>query len=249
MGHTLRVLGAFAGVVARGGRGVMLQALGERPEKPLQLYDFENCPFCRKVREALTELDLEVLVYPCPVGGTRFRPRAIELSGKSQFPYLVDPNTGQSLLESDDINRYLFQRYGKRAPGPLMTGPLATVLSGFASAGGLGRGTRARPSRQPEQPLELYSFEGSPYARMARETLCELELPYLLHNVGKVKHRDYVPAEIKHRAGMSVNGSTRQAFVQRSGKMMVPYLIDPNTGWEGFQSEAICAYLNDTYAT
>ena len=47
-----------------------------------------------EVREALTLLDLDVLIYPCPKGGTTFRARARELSGKEQFPLLVDPNTG-----------------------------------------------------------------------------------------------------------------------------------------------------------
>ena len=30
------------------------------PAQPLQLYEFEACPFCRRVREAITDLDLEV---------------------------------------------------------------------------------------------------------------------------------------------------------------------------------------------
>ena len=30
----------------------------KRPEKPLKLYEFEGCPFCRKVREAIVWLDL-----------------------------------------------------------------------------------------------------------------------------------------------------------------------------------------------
>ena len=47
-----------------------------------------------QVREALTLLDLDVLIYPCPKGGTAFRPRVRQLSGKEQFPFLVDPNTG-----------------------------------------------------------------------------------------------------------------------------------------------------------
>ena len=34
-------------------------------------------------------------VYPCPKSGTRFRPRRpCSSGGKAQFPYLVDPNTG-----------------------------------------------------------------------------------------------------------------------------------------------------------
>jgi glutathione S-transferase len=81
----------------------------------------------------------------------------------------------------------------------------------------------------PERPLELYSFEASPFSRIVREALCELELPYLLHNV----------------AGGSPG---RDAFVERSGRMMVPWLSDPNTGNELFESADIVAYLEETYA-
>uniref|UniRef100_A0A804LVE7 GST N-terminal domain-containing protein n=1 Tax=Zea mays TaxID=4577 RepID=A0A804LVE7_MAIZE len=38
----------------------------KRPEKPIEIYEFEGCPFCRKVREMVTVLDLDVLFYPCP---------------------------------------------------------------------------------------------------------------------------------------------------------------------------------------
>ena len=62
-----------------------------------------------------------------------------------------------------------------------------------------------------------------------REALSELEIPYLLHNVAKGSPR-------------------RAAFVERSGKMMVPFLIDPNTHVEMFESAAILAYLDETYA-
>jgi glutathione S-transferase len=40
----------------------------------------------------------------------------------------------------------------------------------------------------------------------------------------------------------------RDAFVARSGKMMVPYLADPNTGVEMFESADIVEYLERTYA-
>jgi glutathione S-transferase len=39
----------------------------------------------------------------------------------------------------------------------------------------------------------------------------------------------------------------REAFVERSGKMMVPYLADPNTAVEMFESEDIVTYLDETY--
>lgn len=37
-----------------------------RPRKPLKLYEYEASPFSRKVRVALTELDLDCSIYPCP---------------------------------------------------------------------------------------------------------------------------------------------------------------------------------------
>ncbi|MBL4688953.1 MAG: glutathione S-transferase N-terminal domain-containing protein, partial [Nannocystaceae bacterium] len=54
-------------------------------------------------------------------------------------------------------------------------------------------------------------------------------LPYLLRPVGK-------------------GSKTRGEFVERSGRMMVPWLVDPNTGTEMFESADIRQYLLDTYA-
>ena len=92
--------------------GFRVTTLGKRPEKTLELYEFENCPFCRKVREALSMLDLEADIRPCPKGAPRFREALKTRGGKAQFPYLVDPNVGIEMYESDDIVRYLFDTYG-----------------------------------------------------------------------------------------------------------------------------------------
>jgi glutathione S-transferase len=91
------------------------------------------------------------------------------------------------------------------------------------------QGRTYHQARAPEQPLELYSFEASPFCRIVREELTCLELPYRLRNVAK-------------------GSRARDAFVTRSGKMMVPYLIDPNTDTELFESADIVRYLRDTYA-
>jgi glutathione S-transferase len=103
------------------------------------------------------------------------------------------------------------------------------VTSMLASAWRAGAGSTYRSARAPAQPLELWSFEASPYCRLAREALCALELPYVLHNVAK-------------------GSAGRDAFVARSGRMMVPYLSDPNTGVAMFESADIVAYLERTYA-
>ncbi|KAK4258209.1 hypothetical protein QN277_007681 [Acacia crassicarpa] len=66
----------------------------------LQLYEFEACPFCRRVREALTELNLTVEVYPCPKDSLRHREVVKRSGGREQFPFLIDPNRGISMHES-----------------------------------------------------------------------------------------------------------------------------------------------------
>ncbi|HVP27990.1 MAG TPA: glutathione S-transferase N-terminal domain-containing protein [Myxococcota bacterium] len=229
MNRTLDVASSLAASAARLFSGLSVGSLGKRPEKPLELYEFESCPYCRKVREALTILDLEALVFPCPKGGRRFRDEVARRGGKLQFPWLVDPNTGREMYESDEIVAYLFSTYGDgHVPALLALGPLTLVTSSLASGLRVGLGTNARPSRAPAKPLELYSFEVSPFCRIAREALCALEIPYLLHNVGK-------------------GSPSREAFVRRSGKMMVPFLVDPNTGKEMFESADIVRYLDETY--
>lgn len=47
-----------------------------------------------QVREAISVLDLDVDVRPCPKGGSVWRNKVVEMGGKAQFPYLVDENTG-----------------------------------------------------------------------------------------------------------------------------------------------------------
>lgn len=222
------------------------------PALPLKLYDMENCPYCRLVREAVTALELEALILPCPKGGRRFRKEVIAEGGKAQFPYLVDPNTGTRLYESRAIVDYLYQTYGQRpAPSALRLQWLDTPSSMLASGLRLGKGMRARAARPAQKPLALWSFESSPYARPVREALCELELPYLLHPIGKGQWQDFALTAVRDRLWPDLvhESASRQALKARAGKVMSPYLEDPNTGAALFESAAILAYLDETYAT
>ncbi|XP_022152512.1 uncharacterized protein LOC111020220 isoform X2 [Momordica charantia] len=210
------------------------------PLLPLQLYEFEACPFCRRVREALTELDLAVEcdhliqsnVYPCPKGSIRHRDIVKKCGGKEQFPFLTDPNTGTSMYESGDIVKYLFQQYGNgRNPSTgllastLFTGWVPTILR---AGRGMTLWGKAAPDPPPKK-LELFSYENNPYARIVREALCELELPYILHNVGR--------------------GSLRtKLLLDVSGSKEVPYFVDPNTGIETGNYKMILSYLFQTYS-
>ncbi|MFT4046726.1 MAG: glutathione S-transferase N-terminal domain-containing protein [Solimonas sp.] len=237
-------------------RGAMaLRPAYRQPVEPLRLYDIEACPYCRLVRDALTELDLDVLIQPCPKGGQRFRPQAIAAAGKAQFPLLVDPNTGRTLYESADIVEYLAETYDGRAGGTRGLARAAHLAgSMLASAAQFGRGLRVRASRAPAQPLELYSFEASPYSRLVRERLCELELPYLLRSTGKARLSDIGPPSWRDRLFKGPKGTSRnrRRLLARTRHVQVPYLIDPNAGQgagrEIYESAAILAYLDATYA-
>lgn len=240
----------------RGWRGTQAFAPAPRqPAQPLKLYDIEASPYCRLVREVLTELDLDVLILPCPIGGKRFRPEAERLGGKQQFPLLVDDNTGTRLYESADIIDYLGKTYGRRVRGRGLLRPLAVAGSFLASAtqwrprAGV-RGLNARPSKAPAQPLELYSFEASPFSKPVRARLCELELPYLLRNTGKGAWKDMGPPSFRDRLFKGDMGTSRNRrwLAEHTGKVQVPYLIDPNTGTAMYESRHILRYLNQNYA-
>lgn len=235
----------------RGGSGISAKPAAIKPAKTLELYEMEGCPYCRLVREALTELDLDAIIYPCPKNGERYRPQVTALGGKAQFPFLVDPNTGEQMFESMDIVKYLFATYGKRSlPLKWRVGRLQTMGSMFASVSRLGQGVKARESNPPAKNLELYSFENSPFARPVREKLCELEIPYVLRSAGRNSVRDWVPPAL--RDALSLEPGTglenRQALYDRTGRVSIPYLIDPNTDTEMFESTDILEYLEETYA-
>ncbi len=247
--HSLAVASSLLASQLRGWRGTAAYRPASRqPAKLLELYEYEGCPFSRLVREALTELDLDALIYPCPKGGKRFRPRVKEMGGKFQFPFLVDPNTGRHTY---DIVPYLRLTYADQNSEPgfldrrikVATSTLATIARG-------GRGIRVRPSRAPAKPLELFSFEASPYSRLVREVLSELELPYVLRSTGKGHWKDLGPPGVRDKLHKSAKDTTRnrKTLADRTRRVQLPYLIDPNSGKEMFESEAILQYLQETYA-
>jgi glutathione S-transferase len=95
----------------------------------------------------------------------------------------------------------------------------------------------------------LFSFESSPFSRLVREVLCELELPYTLRNTGKGHWKDMGPPSVRDKLHKSDKGTTRnrKLLAERTGRVQLPYLIDPNTKTEMYESAAILRYLERTY--
>mgnify|MGYP003503567077 CR=1 FL=1 len=244
------IAGSLLSTLVRASNGIQSTPAVVKPKKMLQLYDIENCPYCRLVREALTELDLDAEIYRCPKQGERFRPELEARGCKSQFPYLVDPNTGTEMYESLDIVAYLFETYGQRTlPLKWRAGKLQTLGSMLASAPRVSRGMQASPGVEPEYLLELYSFESSPYARPVRELLCEMEIPYVLRNCGRTQLQEWILPPVRKALKITPRSelANRLVLQDMEGRVSIPYLYDPNSETGLFESEDIMQYLRDTY--
>lgn len=249
--HQLNIVSAVLGSTLTLWRGTSVVHLAQQPEKPLQLYDMEGSPQCRSVRSALTALGLDVEIYPCPLGGERFLPQAVALGGKPGIPVLLDSNTDTLRVGAASCVKYLFRRYAHTpVPDFYQPGVLPHALGTLASVARQFRGISVRPSQAPAQPLALWSFESSPFSALVRERLTELELPYLLHNVGKEQLADMGPAAFRIKPGPYTPkvGGKREKVLAQLGRVQVPYLEDPNTGVKMYESADIIAYLEQQYA-
>ncbi len=228
---SLNTASAFAVSVLRGGRGMKVrQVLQTQPAVPLELYEFESCPFCKKVREVMSELDLEY-ISRASARGSHHREDFAREGKKTSFPFLVDPNSGTALYESEDIIDYLYATYGSGRNGVAkFFSPLNTCAAFVASAVRMRGSTVSGNARtkQPTELLELYNFEASPYCRKVREALCELDIDCRIRNVAK-------------------NSERRAELKEAGGKVMVPYLVDANTGTQMYESDEIVEYLHRTY--
>jgi glutathione S-transferase len=233
----------------RSWRGSSASKTSKRPDKDLILFEREGCSECRFVREALTELDLNAIIAPCPLGGKNICKLKRE-SGADKLPYLVDPNTEKKITGRQEIITYLFKEYrDKITPKQLENNLFNNTSSKLATLIRFNAGINAVKAHAPELPLTLYSFESSPFSRPVREKLCELELPYLLVNLGKQQKADMGPANFRFslKPYQPIPNTKRDAFFKLHGNVQVPFLVDPNTGTELFESKDIVAYLNQTY--
>jgi len=165
------------------------------------------------------------------------------------FPFLVDPNKNVKLYNSDDIIRYLWATYGVKAIAPLnykiaYWGPFLGIslhLCGIFRPC-VDMGILRAASKKPKEPLELWGYEASACVKRVRETLTMLETPYLMHVM------PWGSSE-KRKAFTIENKCKLSAARLKLGLVKVPFLKDPNTGTELFESTEIVKYLHATYKT
>lgn len=213
-----------------------------RPKDPLVLYEYDASPYCKRVREMINLLDLTIEYRPCP--GARkgkFSDELEKRTGRRTVPYLVDPNTGVEMFESNDQIEYLLSTYGpspeafdRKALWPItfesFSITTATIVALLRDMPGARRQPNARPDNENMKPLELWGYECSPFVRPVREKLGSLCLPHKMVSCSRG----------------SVN---RNKMMEKTGRFQVPYLVDPNTGVEMFEGPEIVEYLEQVYTT
>jgi glutathione S-transferase len=211
-----------------------------RPAKPLILYQYAGSPYCQRVRECINLLDLTVEYRPCP--GARqgaFADELLRRTGRQTVPYLVDPNTGTEMFESSDQIEYLLNTYGppadtfdRKALWPITFQAFSiwssTMVALLRDMPGARKQNNARGDNEQRQPLELWGYECSPFVRPVREKLDSLCLPHLM-------------------VSCSRGSANRNKLLERTGRFQVPFLYDPNTGVEMFESPEMVDYLEAVY--
>lgn len=97
----------------------------------------------------MSTLDLDVEVFPCPKDGATWRPKAIELGGKKQFPYLVDPNTG--MVRGAHVYVRLCGAHTENIhPGPSSQRPGMSLRSKSDAVDSWGGGWRSKTTQSAE---------------------------------------------------------------------------------------------------
>ena len=80
----------------------------------IELYQSEGCPFCVKVRVAFEQMRVAYVSKAMPLRvPSAFKEELIKLGGKSQVPFLSDPERSVKRYESDDIIEYVKEHYAK----------------------------------------------------------------------------------------------------------------------------------------
>jgi len=195
--------------------------------KPIVIYEYEASGECQRVRQACSLLDLIVEYRPCPGGVSGYSDTMSTVTGgKRAVPFMIDNNPSMykpSLYGAKDIVTHLFTTY---APAGTVI-PKNLLASGGGSKG-KGINSKARSDNNKMKPITLYGWEGAQYVKPVRETLDNLGLAHTMINCA--------------------NGSSnRSKLTSKTGTFQVPYIQDPNTGVEMFESADIVKYLIQTY--
>lgn len=217
--------------ILRLGRGKKLSCavsgLRPRPKSPIVLYSYEGNQFCRLVREVLSELGISYELRSAGKGSPR-RDELMIVSGATQCPYLVDPNTGTKMGESKEIIKYLYQTYALFVPPnealqlvstfvmPLLK-PFFAILAPL-QAGEYDKGQIRQEIEEELQssPVVIYTYKLSPFCIEALDVLKNIGIDYKEVSLGF----EWVPGLI------AKGGAAKRAELGRmTGQTSLPHIF------------------------
>jgi len=206
-----------------------------RPTKPLILYSYEGNQFCRLVREVLTELDLVYELRSAGKGSPRRTEMAEITAGSTQCPYLIDPNTGESMFESADIVKYLYKTYALWTPPSEILEAASTVVTPALKpiykmlapmqVGSYNQDklmykddiSNAKSEIEKEvssEPVVVFTYSLSPFCTQATELLDNLDISYKEISLGA----EWIP-------GLIADPAKRAALGEMTGQTSLPHVF------------------------
>jgi glutaredoxin len=242
-------------------------ALTTEPSPKLKaLYDIENSPTCRKVRELITELDLvvETVVPAAPnsraltVPGYKYSlvdsttGSGTALSSRTVIPRLVVVEVdGQEKVYTGadsicDALRAMRIYQNPNQDSIVETEPSEKVLDAAREVGNyvaflcrIGRGTRVSPAASASVPTVPRPQQPLVLYSYESNQFCRL--------VREVLTELDIPYQLRS-AGKESPRREELAATSVNGSTQCPYLLDPNTNTAMAESADIIRYLYQTYA-
>ncbi|KAL8273332.1 hypothetical protein Esti_002736 [Eimeria stiedai] len=115
---------------------------------------------------------------------------------------------------------------------------LLTLVDVFRLGSGLIPASNLSACKRPIKHLILYEFEPSPWCRRVREVLSVLRIDYISHPC---------PRESLAVLGYCKDSRFRNELKAKGKRLQFPYLDDPNTGTQLYESGCIIEYLWKEY--
>lgn len=157
------------------------------------------------------------------------------------FPSLFRPQ----LFGSQSIIKHLFDTYSEGEEA------IPKKLRGASKTGGA-KGAKlianARFDNPKMKPITLYGWEGAKFVTPVRQALNDLGLAHTFINCANGSVNRYVTTKlIPDFVYLDEFLIRKKLEAKTKGVFQVPYISDPNTGVEMFESAEIVKYLKETY--
>lgn len=183
--------GGGAGGPEGGNGNANANGIGKAPQDTLVMFAKMDGPG-RKVREALSILDVDCIVYP----STRSWER-LGFDHRRHAITLRDPNTDAEYADADDIVAYLFETFGggpeipwilrrDNAVGEALLKVAIWLRGGSGTTYNGGKGGDGEQGTSPDPTsVEFWGYEASPFCGVAYEAVIEAGIPHVLKTVAR----------------------------------------------------------------